>query len=298
MTVTEEGPFGQTRPKILGHRWTRPAWTYNRQLVAAVSVLTFVLIVSVLAPWLAPSDPTVGDAASRYLSPGTDGHVLGTDEQGRDILSRLTWGGRATIVPTAIATSVAVAIGSSIGLLTGWSRSWVSGGVMRIVDILFAFPVVIVAFALAEVIGMGVWVVAASVVFAAAPYVTRIVYAETRRQRELEYVDAAIGLGASTSTILRTEVLPNVGATIIVYWTSLIGILIVLASSLSALGIGVQPPTPDWGRMVAEGAKVLISGSPFVAIVPGVAILVVGLAFNWLGDGLRDVLDPRWSPRR
>ncbi|MFW0785678.1 ABC transporter permease [Gordonia sp. CPCC 206044] len=279
-------------------RWNRPAWTYHRQLVLAVTVLTLVIVVSALAPWLAPFDPTVGDPASRYLQPGSDGHLLGTDEQGRDILSRLIWGGRATIVPTAIATSVAVLIGSAIGLLAGWSRSWVSSGVMRIIDILFAFPVVIVAFALAEVIGMGVWVVASAVVFAAVPYVTRIVYAETRRQRELEYVEASIGLGASSWTILRSEILPNVGATIIVYWTSLIGILIVLASSLSALGIGVQPPTPDWGRMVAEGAKVLISGSPFVAIVPGVAILIVGLAFNWLGDGLRDVLDPRWSAHR
>ncbi|WP_439028901.1 ABC transporter permease [Gordonia terrae] len=278
-------------------RRRRPAWTHHRQLVVAVSVLAVVIVVSVLAPWIAPHDPTVGDPASRYLTPGTEGHLFGTDEQGRDIVSRLIWGGRATIVPTAIATSVAVVIGSVIGLLTGWSRSWLSSGVMRIVDILFAFPVVIVAFALAEVIGMGVWVVAAAVVFAAVPYVTRIVHAETRRQRELEYVDAAVGLGASSWTVLRSEILPNVGATIIVYWTSLIGILIVLASSLSALGIGVQPPTPDWGRMVAEGAKVLISGSPFVAIVPGIAILVVGLAFNWLGDGLRDVLDPRWSPR-
>lgn len=298
MVINDEEVRGRSQPTAPGRRWTRPAWTHHRQLVVAVSVLTIVLLISLLAPWLAPNDPTLGDAAARYLPPGTAGHVFGTDEQGRDILSRLIWGGRATIVPTAIATSVAVVIGSAIGLLAGWSRSWVSGMVMRIVDILFAFPVVIVAFALAEVIGMGVWVVAASVVFAAVPYVTRIVYAETRRQRELEYVDAAIGLGASTRTILRTEILPNVGATIIVYWTSLIGILIVLASSLSALGIGVQPPTPDWGRMVAEGAKVLISGSPFVAIVPGIAILVVGLAFNWLGDGLRDVLDPRWSAHR
>lgn len=298
MVINDEEVRGRSQPTAPGRRWTRPAWTHHRQLVVAVSVLTIVLLISLLAPWLAPNDPTLGDAAARYLPPGTAGHVFGTDEQGRDILSRLIWGGRATIVPTAIATSVAVVIGSAIGLLAGWSRSWVSGMVMRIVDILFAFPVVIVAFALAEVIGMGVWVVAASVVFAAVPYVTRIVYAETRRQREHEYVDAAIGLGASTRTILRTEILPNVGATIIVYWTSLIGILIVLASSLSALGIGVQPPTPDWGRMVAEGAKVLISGSPFVAIVPGIAILVVGLAFNWLGDGLRDVLDPRWSAHR
>ncbi|GAC70478.1 ABC transporter permease [Gordonia soli] len=298
---SDDAPSRPAAPLAARHRRTRlhrPAWTHHHQLVAAVTVLALVIVVSVLAPLIAPHDPTVGDAASRYLEPGSAGHLLGTDEQGRDILSRLIWGGRATIAPTALATTVAVLIGSVVGLLAGWSRSWISSGVMRIVDILFAFPVVIVAFALAEVIGMGVWVVAAAVIFAATPYVTRIVYAETRRQRELEYVEAAVGLGGSSWTILRTEILPNVGATVIVYWTSLIGILIVLASSLSALGIGVQPPTPDWGRMVAEGAKVLISGSPYVAIAPGIAILVVGLAFNWLGDGLRDVLDPRWSAHR
>lgn len=276
----------------------RPAWTRHGQLVTAVLIIVLIVAISLAAPWISPHDPIAPDAVNRYLPPMTDGHLLGTDEQGRDILSRLIWGGRATLGPTAAATTVAVLIGSIIGLLAGWSRSWLSGAVMRVTDVLFAFPVVIVAFALAEIIGMGLWVVAAAVVFAAVPYVTRIVYAETRRQRESEYVDAAVALGASSWTIVVRELLPNIGATIIVYWTSLIGILVVLASSLSAVGIGVQPPTPDWGRMVAEGAKVLLSGSPYVALIPGLAILVVGLAFNWLGDGLRDVLDPRWSAHR
>ncbi|MET0451543.1 MAG: ABC transporter permease [Mycobacterium sp.] len=279
-------------------RSRRPAWTHHGQLVAAVAVIGLIIAISVLAPWISPHDPTVPDVAQRYMPPLTADHLLGTDEQGRDILSRLLWGGRATLAPTAAATTAAVLIGSVIGLLAGWSRSWWSSAVMRVTDILFAFPVVIVAFALAEVIGMGIWVVAAAVVFAAVPYVTRIVYADTRRQRDSEYVAAAVGLGASGWTIVTRELLPNLAATIVVYWTSLIGILVVLASSLSAVGIGVQPPTPDWGRMVAEGAKVLLSGSPFVAVIPGVAILAVGLAFNWLGDGLRDVLDPRWSAHR
>jgi peptide/nickel transport system permease protein len=275
-----------------------PAWTRHRQLVTAVVVIALIVAVSVLAPWLAPHDPIAPDAAHRYLPPLSPGHLFGTDEQGRDILSRLIWGGRATIAPTAAATTVAVVLGGALGLVAGWSRSWWSAAVMRLVDILFAFPVIIVAFALAEVIGMGMWVVAAAVVFAAVPYVSRIVYAETRRQAQSEYIDAARSLGAPPWELLGRELLPNLAATIVVYWTSLVGILIVLASSLSAVGIGVQPPTPDWGRMVAEGAKVLLSGSPFVAVIPGLAILVVGLAFNWLGDGLRDVLDPRWSAHR
>ncbi|WLP91648.1 ABC transporter permease [Gordonia sp. NB41Y] len=273
----------------------RPRWTHQPQLVAGVVILFLVAVVSLLAPWVAPYDPIVADAANRYLPPGTGGHLLGTDEQGRDVLSRIIWGARATVGPTVAATTVAVVLGSVLGLLAGWSRSWWSALVMRIVDIMFAFPVVIVAFALAEAIGMGVWVVATAVVFAAAPYVARVVFAETRREREKEYVQAATTLGASTRGVILGELLPNVAAAIVVYWTSLIGILVVLASSLSAVGIGVQPPTPDWGRMVAEGAKVLISGSPVVALAPGIAILVVALAFNWVGDGLRDVLDPNWG---
>ncbi len=274
-----------------------PAWTHHTQLVVSVIVLGTVFAISVLAPWISPHDPLAADPANRYLPPGA-GHLLGTDEQGRDVASRVIWGARASVGPTLLATTAAVVIGSVLGMLTGWSKSWWSGLVMRLVDIMFAFPVVIVGFAVAEVIGMGVWVVAFSIIFAATPYVTRIVFAETRLQRELDYVEAATALGASTWEVLGRELLPNLLATIVVYWTSLIGILVVLASSLSAVGIGVQPPTPDWGRMVSEGAKVLISGSPVVALAPGIAILIVGVAFNWLGDGLRDVLDPRWVARR
>lgn len=279
------------RESAARRRWL-PRRLRHGQFVLAIVIIVVIVVLSIAAPWISPYDPTVPDAANRYLEPLSPGHFFGTDEQGRDILSRMLWGGRATLVPTFLATTAAALLGSVAGLLAGLFDSWPSAFFMRVVDVLFAFPVVIIALALAEVLGMGVWVIVFSIVFAATPYVTRVVYAETRRQRGQDYVIAARSLGAGWGAVAFREVLPNVIVTILVYWTSLIGVLIVFASSLSALGIGVQPPTPDWGRMVAEGAKVLISGSPAVAIIPGIAILLIGLAFNWLGDGLRDILDP------
>ncbi|MBB5912085.1 peptide/nickel transport system permease protein [Nocardia transvalensis] len=250
-------------------------------------------MVSVLAPWLAPHDPVRPDAAHRYLAPLSEGHLLGTDEQGRDVFSRLLWGGRTTLLWTFAAVTAAVVIGTALGLAAAFGRGAGAALLMRVVDLLFAFPVVIVAVSLAEIIGTGPAVVALSVVFATVPYVTRIVYGEARRERGKEYVDAATVLGAGRATVLLREVLPNIGPTVLVYWSTLIGMMTVFAASLGSLGVGVQPPTPDWGRMVAEGAKVLLSGSAYVAIAPGLAILVVGVAFSWFGDGLRDLLDPR-----
>lgn len=267
----------------------------HRQLTAGVTVVVVVAAVSVLAPWLAPHDPLAVDEARRYLTPFAPGHLLGTDEHGRDLLSRLIWGGRATVLTTVLATSVAVAAGTVLGLVAAFAHRWISGAVMRIVDLLFAFPVIIVALSVAEVAGLGTTVVAVSIVFSAVPYVTRIVFAEALREQSKEYVQAARVLGAGTATVALREVMPNIGSTVLVYWSSLVGILVVFASSLSSLGIGVQPPTPDWGRMVAEGAKVLIVGLPHVAVIPGLAIALVGLAFNQVGDGLRDRLDPRRS---
>lgn len=273
-------------------RWWVPRRPRHAQFVAGLVIIGVIVVLSVAAPWISPYDPAAPDPANRYLEPFSSGHFFGTDEQGRDILSRMLWGGRATLLPTFLATTAAAILGSLAGLLAGLSDAWPSAFFMRVVDVFFAFPVVIVALALAEVIGMGVGVIVFAIVFAATPYVTRVVYAETRRQRNQDYVIAARALGSTWSSVAFREILPNVLVTIIVYWTSLIGVLIVFASSLSALGIGVQPPTADWGRMVAEGAKVLISGSPGVAIIPGIAILLIGLAFNWVGDGLRDILDP------
>lgn len=264
----------------------------NAQVTLALSIIAVLLIISALAPWLAPYDPEAGDGSIKYLGIGEQGHLLGTDDQGRDILSRLIWGGRTSLLVAVAACVAATVMGALLALVAGFSGDKVAGLIMRSIDVMFAFPWIVAALVFALIFGTGTLVVILTIVFAAVPYVTRVVFAEVKLQRGREYVEAAVSLGAGTSSILLREVLPNVIGQILVYATSLIGLMVVFSSSLSALGIGVQPPTADWGRMISEGAKVIISGNVWVALAPGLAVLLVALAFNWLGDGLRDVFDP------
>ncbi|GAA2607160.1 ABC transporter permease [Paractinoplanes durhamensis] len=264
----------------------------NREALLGLVVLVVVIGISVLAPWLAPHDPNAGDPESVLLPTGSAGHLLGTDDQGRDVLSRLLYGGRGALVVATVSVAAALVIGTLLGLTGAFAGRRTSGVLMRVIDLLFAFPVILVALSLAAIVQPGPGVLIGTVVFGAVPYVTRIVYAEAKIERGKDYVEAARSLGASEPAILLTEVLPNLVSSVVIYGTSLVGINIVFTASLSALGLGIQPPNPDWGRMLAEGAKVLVTGSPGVATFPAVAILLVALAFNWLGDGLRDVLNP------
>ncbi|WP_241009814.1 MULTISPECIES: ABC transporter permease [unclassified Rhodococcus (in: high G+C Gram-positive bacteria)] len=263
------------------------------QFIVAVILIGLVVVCSLLAPILAPYDPVLTDSAAKFLPPGSPGHLLGTDELGRDLLSRLLWGGRTSLVLAVLAVVLAAVVGSAAGLAAGFAGPRASGVIMRIVDVLFAFPVILVAIALAALLSPGPGVVVLAIVFAVVPYVTRVVFAEVKQQHGKEYVEAAISLGAGRWSLMLREVLPNVAGPIVVYATGLVGAMVVFSASLSAVGIGVQPPEPDWGQMIASGAKVIISGHLYVALIPGVTVLVVALAFNWLGDGLHDVFSPR-----
>lgn len=281
------------RGQTITKRWSiRKRRHVNLQVSIALTILIVVALVSVLAPLIAPHDPDVGDAAQKYLPLGTSGHIFGTDEQGRDILSRLIWGGRTSLLIALLAVIISTFLGTVLALVAGFSSARISGLIMRGIDIMFAFPVIIAAVVFATVLGPGTMVVIAAIVFSATPYVTRIIFAEVKSQRGREYVEAAVTLGAGFWSVLVREVLPNIAGAILIYSTSLVGIMIVFSSSLSSLGIGVQPPDADWGRMISEGAKVIISGNIYPALLPGLVVLIVSLAFNWLGDGLRDVLDP------
>ncbi|MGW3957742.1 ABC transporter permease [Streptomyces sp. NPDC004752] len=264
----------------------------NREALLGLAVLAVVVAVSALAPWITPCDPDAGDADNVLAAVGSPGHLLGTDDQGRDVLSRLLAGGRTALLVSTASVAAALVIGTALGLLGAFAGRRTSAVLMRAVDLMFAFPVILVALSLAAVLQPGPTVLIGTVVFAAVPYVTRVVFAEAKVEREKDYVEAARSLGASRAEILLREVLPNVLSPVVIYGTSLVGVNIVFTASLSALGLGVQPPQADWGRMISEGAKVLVNGSPGVATFPAVAILLVSLAFNWLGDGLRDVLDP------
>jgi peptide/nickel transport system permease protein len=292
MTIQAPHAAGVTQAPPRLRRSAVSRFLRNREALLGLLVLVIVIVVSVAAPWLAPDDPNAGHAENVLAPIGSAGHLLGTDDQGRDVLSRVIYGGRGALVISIASVTAAVLIGTALGLFGAFAGRRISAVLMRVIDLMFAFPVILVALSLAAIVQPGAWVLIGTVVFGAVPYVTRIVFAEAKIEREKDYVEAARSLGASEATIVRTEVLPNLVSSVVIYGTSLVGVNIVFTASLSALGLGMQPPNPDWGRMISEGAKVLVTGNPGVATFPAVAILLVALAFNWLGDGLRDVLNP------
>ncbi|WP_414121596.1 ABC transporter permease [Corynebacterium nuruki] len=258
------------------------------QLTVSLTLIIVIVAAAVLAPWVAPYGPLDGDPSRKYLPVGADGHLLGTDELGRDLLSRVIYGARTSLLLSVASVAGATVAGTVVGLLAAFTGPRISAVIMRTTDVAFAFPVILVAIALAALLGTGKSVVVIAVVVAVTPYVTRIVFSEAKTQRELEYVEAARSLGAGRADIIFREVFPNISVPVVVYATGLVGTMIVFSASLSAVGIGVQPPEADWGQMIASGAKVVISGNMHVAVVPGLAVLVTSLAFTWLGDALND----------
>lgn len=264
----------------------------DRMAVLGGLIIVAVVAMSAMAPWLSPYDPTAGDGAMRLKPPGTPGHPFGLDDQGRDILSRVIWGGRISITvgiaPVVVSGLVSLVLGLSAGFYQGfWGEL-----IMRLLDIFFAFPMVLLAIAIASMLGPGMLNVMLAVSIVLVPYITRVVYTAAVQERGKEYVEAARAAGASNAELMWREIAPNVLSPLIVYSTTIVGLMIVYAAGLSFLGLGIQPPAADWGRMTSDGRTVLTQGYPHVATIPGLMILIVSLAFNMLGDGLRDALDP------
>ncbi len=273
------------------HHWRAAAFARDRAAVLAAAILLCLAALALLAPLVAPYDPADADNALRFAPPLTSGHVLGTDQQGRDMLSRLMWGGRVSLLVGVLPTLLASVIGMSLGIVAGWSRGLVDMLVMRVLDVVFAFPLVLLAIVIAGVLrpGMGTEVVAITVVL--VPYLARVARTATIGVAGMPFIEAARAAGGSSPVILARYVLPNVVSPIVVYATTLMGLMIVVGSGLSFLGLGVQPPVADWGGMVADG-RVVLRRAAHVTVEPGLLILAVSLAFNFLGDGLRDALDP------
>ena len=270
------------------------AWHAYAKDKAAVGALVFMVIVvllSILAPWISPFDPNEA-VGTRGGLPGTDGLILGGDMDGRDMLSRLLWGGRVAlligVVPTVAATFMAVVL----GLFAGYVGGWLDQVVMRVLDVFFAFPLVLLAIVIAGILDPGVGTLIISITVALVPYIARLVRTTTVSVKQEPYIEAARAGGATTPTILARYVLPNMLAPVIVYSTTLIGLMMVVGSGLSFLGLGIQPPDADWGTMVSDGRAVL-KKAPHATAFPGFVIVVVSLAFSFIGDGLRDALDPR-----
>ena len=270
----------------------------DRLALAGTVIVLLTILVTIAAPLISPFDPNEADrAVGRLAPPLTPGHLFGTDGQGRDILSRLIWGGRISLPVAAIPIIVSSVLGLVLGLLAGWILGPASAVIMRSLDVIFAFPGVLLAVAVAAILGPGMMNAMLAMSIVVLPYVARIVYVETVRLRDSTFVEAARVCGMGTFGILAREILPNVLSPVIVYGTTSLGALVVFAAGLSFLGVGVQPPTADWGIMASNGRDVLVS-APWVSLIPGVVIVVVAVALNFMGDGLRDALDPRLRSRR
>jgi peptide/nickel transport system permease protein len=275
-------------------QWRLAVRAFSRDKIAVVSLIVLLLIAlaAIFAPLLTPYSPTAGDPVDRLAGVGTDGHFLGLDGQGRDIWTRLLYGGR-----NSLTVLVVFPLALLIGLFAGFQRSRAGETLMRVLDVLFAFPLVLLAIALSAVLGAGLGNVMLAIGITLIPYMARVAYTATVQESSKDYVEAARAYGANPVLLMFRELMPIVIVQLLVYATTLCGLMIVVASGLSFLGVGVIPPTPDWGIMTADGKNVLLEGIYHVATIPGLLILVVSLAFNLIGDGVRDALDPRKQTR-
>jgi peptide/nickel transport system permease protein len=264
-------------------------------LAGAIIILVFILC-AILAPWITLYAPNDADPTLRLAPPGTEGHLLGMDMQGRDILSRLIYGSRLSLFTGITPVIISAFISIPLGMLAAYYRRW-GQVIMRIIDVFFAFPMVLLAILLAAFLGPGIPNVILALVIVLIPYNTRVVYIEAVTQRRQGYVEAARASATRDANILFTEMLPNVVSPSVVYSTTIVGNIVITAAGLSFLGLGVQPPTAEWGIMMSEGRSVLAI-APHVATLPGIAIILLVVGFNLVGDSLRDALDPRTRLRR
>jgi peptide/nickel transport system permease protein len=252
------------------------------------------LLVALLAPWVAPYPPDAVDVANR-LAPPSAAHWLGTDILGRDVLSRLIFGARVSLLAGFSVVLLGASIGTAVGILAAWLRGWGEEAIMRVTDLVLCFPPIILALALAAALGIGTTNTIVAMLVVWWPKFARLARSLALVQRSQEYVEAATVLGLPQMRILTRHVLPNTLGPIAVLCTLDLGIAILTFAGLSFLGLGVVPPTPEWGSMVAEGRELVEQW--WVATFPGLAILSVVVGFNFLGDGLRDWLDPKARSR-
>src|SRR5579859_1804373 len=250
-----------------------------------------VIVAAACAPLLPLSDPLQVDPTHALYSPGTP-YLFGSDQYGRDVLSRVIYGGRVSLLVGPVAVGIALVPGVIVGLVAGYYGRWLDTLLMRIVDVMLAFPGVLLALAIVAVLGPSLTSLMIAVGISSIPTYARLTRASVLSAREQLYVDAARVVGANDAAILVRHILPNVVAPIVVVGSLGVGAAILIAATLSFLGLGSQPPTPEWGRMLSEGRQFL-SSAWWISTFPGFAIMLTVLAINMIGDGLRDTLDPR-----
>lgn len=286
--LSEQGKSGTPRRGASGR---------SRFPYISMTVLILVVLVAILAPFIAPHDPEVGRLSNKLIPPmwqegGTGEFPLGTDTLGRDIFTRILYGTRISLMVAVLATGLAGVLGTIVGLVAGFYRGWTETILMRLTDITLAFPLMLMAIVLVSVLGASLTNVLLVIVFLLWPYYARQIRGEALAVSEEDFVDLARVAGVSNRRILWRHILPNVMPSIGVLATLQVALIILLEASLSFLGVGIPPPTPAWGLMVADGRD-LLGRAWWVSIIPGIAIFAVVLAANLFGDWMRDRFDPK-----
>ncbi|MEQ6390886.1 ABC transporter permease [Bacillaceae bacterium S4-13-58] len=263
----------------------------NKMSLFGGGIVGAFILIAFLAPLIAPYDPFAIDLMNKLQTPTWD-HLLGTDDKGRDILSRIIYGSRLSLMVGVVSVFIGAFFGIFLGLISGYYGKWIDSVIMRFIDVMLAFPGILLALAIISALGPSLINVMIAVGVFSVPTFARIVRGSTLSEKKMEYVDSIRALGARDFRIIFVHILPNILSPIIVQGTLRLATAILTASGLSFLGMGAQPPSPEWGAMLSSGRSFLWS-APHVATFPGLAIALVVLGFNLLGDGLRDVLDPR-----
>ncbi len=283
---------GQARLGQAYRTWL--AFRTNWLAMVGLGIVVALILVALLAPWLAPYDPVVGGdlRTERLLPPLSAGHLLGTDDQARDILSRIIWGSRLTLLVVVLVAVIATPIGLLVGTTAGYFGGWIDTVLMRTTDIFLAFPRLILALAFVAALGPGIENAVIAIAITSWPPYARLARAETLQIRDADYIAAIRLQGAGSARIIWGHVVPLCLSSVIIRVTLDMAGIILTAAGLGFLGLGAQPPQPEWGAMIASGRRFIID-QWWVATMPGIAIFIVSLGFNLLGDGLRDVLDPK-----
>ena len=262
----------------------------DKVTMACALVILMLILMAIFAPWLAPEDPLKSSIFKRLKPIGTEGYPLGTDELGRDMLSRLIFGARLSLVMGIAPVLMALTIGSLLGITAGFIGGRVNTAIMRTIDVFYAFPSVLLAVAISGALGAGILNAVLSLTIVFIPPIARVAESVTTQVRSLDYVEAARASGAGSFTIIRVHILGNVMGPVFIYATGLLSVCMILAAGLSFLGLGTKPPLPEWGLML-NTLRTAIFQNPWVAALPGLMIFLVSFCFNLMADGLRAAMD-------
>ena len=291
--MSEQTVTRQHRPKLEYYKTLWKRLKKNKAALVGGFLIILFIITAFVGPFLLSQDPNEVQVANKLQPPSAE-HWFGTDNYGRDIFTRIIYGMELTLRVGFLSVAIGGAVGVVFGIIAGYYGGWIDTVIMRIMDVLLAFPGILLALAIVSVLGGSLRNVIIAVAIYSVPAFARIVRGSTLSVRKLEYIDAVRALGASDTRIIFKHILPNIMSPIIVQATLRIATAILTASGLSFLGLGVQPPTPEWGAMMSDGRNFIVD-APHIILFPGLMVVIVVLAFNIFGDGIRDAMDPKMN---